>query len=432
MGYVSILITLAVLFSWLTVRWAFIPLGLVRPSYWLTLFGDLSFRPDREGGATVAAAWALLRARRASADDALWVHAKVEAAPQLRGGGVLASGLLAAWQGERADARALVESVAWMSDAAVPRVVRGIALRWLHADMAERAEWRALADETDETFLVLAARRIVGHPLAPGDDTLRASFLREGRWWATRALYDRALVAKVHDDGVTPPPTPAPPSRLPVVEGGGLPRALTLHAALVTLPQTKLHAGDIGIVVRAWDDALGDETLQTQVNQRALELRASVAARALSDLRATVSADLARLAVGAKVGLSELAGDGEIARKVSWQLRDVLLAEVEALLEANRVRVEATGAASKIDEWREFVAIRRAYARAAAMGGAELRRLAFAGLHRPMCAWAVWLFNERKERAIGNAMFRWILDEAVLVGDTRTEELQRKNVACGV
>lgn len=99
MGYAGFLFLLAVLFSWATVRWVLIPIGLVRPAYWLTLLGDLSFRPDREGGAALAAAWALLRARKADADTALWVHARIDACPQLRGGGVLAGALLSSMAG---------------------------------------------------------------------------------------------------------------------------------------------------------------------------------------------------------------------------------------------------------------------------------------------------------------------------------------------
>lgn len=221
------------------------------------------------------------------------------------------------------------------------------------ADLAERGQWRTLADDPDETFAVLAARRIVGDPRAPTDAALRASFLREGRWWATRPLYARALIACVVDH--EPPAPPAQRSHLPTVEGGGLPRALALHAALVSLPQTKLHGGDIGLVVRAWDEALDDAGLQTLVTKRALELRAPVADRAIGDLRATVATDLARLAVGARVGIGELAGEGEIARKVAWQLRDVLLAEVEALLETLKPRVDARKDAPAWMEWRELL-----------------------------------------------------------------------------
>ena len=44
----------------------------------------------------------------------------------------------------------------------------------------------------------------------------------------------------------------------------------------------------------------------------------------------------------------------------------------------------------------------------------------------------MWLYNERKERPLGNAVFRFCLREAEAVGDERAVALQTKNVACGI
>jgi hypothetical protein len=44
----------------------------------------------------------------------------------------------------------------------------------------------------------------------------------------------------------------------------------------------------------------------------------------------------------------------------------------------------------------------------------------------------VWLYNDRSQRPMGNAIFRWLLREAEALDDQRATMLQTKNVACGV
>ena len=65
-------------------------------------------------------------------------------------------------------------------------------------------------------------------------------------------------------------------------------------------------------------------------------------------------------------------------------------------------------------------------------GGLEARRLAYAACHHEVCELAVWLFNVREEKPVANAMFRWLLAEAEIVGDSASADVNRKNVACGV
>jgi hypothetical protein len=53
-------------------------------------------------------------------------------------------------------------------------------------------------------------------------------------------------------------------------------------------------------------------------------------------------------------------------------------------------------------------------------------------VHPDLCKLAVWLWNLREEKALANAIFRWLLAEAETVGDARAVELETKNVACGI
>ena len=72
------------------------------------------------------------------------------------------------------------------------------------------------------------------------------------------------------------------------------------------------------------------------------------------------------------------------------------------------------------------------YEHAARRGGPEVRRLLWSRLHGDVCGYAVWLWNQRKERPLGNAIFRYLLREATELGDAERRALQEKNVACGV
>jgi enoyl-CoA hydratase/carnithine racemase len=49
----------------------------------------------------------------------------------------------------------------------------------------------------------------------------------------------------------------------------------------------------------------------------------------------------------------------------------------------------------------------------------------------PLYDQAVRLFNVRKERALANAIFRYLATAATTAGDARASELSQKNAACG-
>ena len=81
------------------------------------------------------------------------------------------------------------------------------------------------------------------------------------------------------------------------------------------------------------------------------------------------------------------------------------------------------------DEWREFIALHDAYLAAVNAGGADLRRLAFPHAWSTGNRMAAWLWNARDEYAISHAVSRWLLDEALAVGDTEAIELGHRNCA---
>ncbi|MCA9698674.1 MAG: hypothetical protein KC431_14205, partial [Myxococcales bacterium] len=155
-------------------------------------------------------------------------------------------------------------------------------------------------------------------------------------------------------------------------------------------------------------------------------------AEAKQALRDQVRDDLLALVRAAGLELHQLADDSELLGRAARELHSQLLDGLETATSALEARVSARRELPAIDEWHSFLAIREQYAEAAALGGADLRRLAFQEVHGPLCSLAVWLWNERSERAVGNAMFQWLLAEAVIVDDAEAIRLQERNVKCGV
>jgi hypothetical protein len=151
----------------------------------------------------------------------------------------------------------------------------------------------------------------------------------------------------------------------------------------------------------------------------------------MSGFRRDVEEDLRALAVASKLAIGELdEGDGVLG-DAARALHDELLDAIEIDATALDSRIDGERDLPAMEEWLTFVALRRQYLEAAALGGIDLRRLAFADVHVAACALGARLWNVRHERALGNAIFRFLLDEARIVDDAEAIDLQTRNVACG-
>ncbi|WP_438024823.1 hypothetical protein [Sorangium sp. So ce233] len=444
---------------WLVARHAIIPLGLPRAAYYVALLSDWTWRADRRGGAALAAAWALCRARRPDPAAEAWIGEQLErgdargdagqrdhagqrggAAPApaepLRGAGVAAGAMLAAYRGDIEGARALFASVASLDERACPREARRIATGWLAADAAARGDWTAVIERAAEgggratSLLGAIAARLLGDVAAPGAAELWLRWLAAPGRRATLPLLRRALAA---GGGATrPAPEEPEPCAAKVAEGDLWSRAVLLHATLLLRPRGKVSGDDLRRLGGAWDAALEDERAQAELRERALSLGASGAHAALGPLARAVEEDLAAALRAARVPRAEWDDLGATIGRTRRRLRDELLSEVELACDALRRRVDEKRELPALSEWREWTALRAQYEAAAGLVGTEFRRLAFPKFHADVCHAAVWLFNTRKERAIANAMFRWLLGEAESLEDARLAGLQRGNVACGV
>jgi hypothetical protein len=208
--------------------------------------------------------------------------------------------------------------------------------------------------------------------------------------------------------------------------------ALSLHAAMLRRPDGAVTGDDLRALSQAWDTALDDRATERILSERALVIGASGSRTALARLRGAIEDDITAVVLAADLSLKELGDRGGMAERVRLRVRDRLLSEVEAMSDAVRRRSDEKRALPAVDEWREWIALRQKYERGVRLAGADFRRLAFYKVHPDACNLAVWLFNERKQRPLGNAIFRFLLSEAEAVEDQRAVALQTKNVACGV
>ena len=205
-----------------------------------------------------------------------------------------------------------------------------------------------------------------------------------------------------------------------------LPRAVAAHIALAPTPSA------LAATVRAWDAALSDGATHAWLARRALELDAPLGAvdRALREITSTITDELARMADAAHLGAPT--SPGPIGDALGRRLRHGRLDALETGFARWAQRRHDGAVRSAIDEWREFVALHAAYSSAVRAGGMELRRLAFPHAFSTGSNMAAWLWNARNEYAVSHAISRWLLSEALVVGDTEAIELGHRNCALSV
>lgn len=417
-------------------RHAVVPLGWVRPAFYLAYFDKPG--ADGEAYALCCAAWAF--ASRPSPRGEAWIDRRRAARVPLGDAEVVATALIVAGRGDADAARILLRSTLLLIES--HPAVRELAGEWLAADAAERGAWAELADDAAAarwpasplTLLLegVAAQRVaaVGTPGRPGRHELFARWLMAPHRGVTRGLL------------AAPPPPPAPPPTLVPVSSAGelvvaagdppsgpppLPRAIASYLEVRRRPP---GTRELDTAVRAWDAALADGATHGWLARRALELDAPLGAvdRALRELAAQVTEELAALADAHQ--LATPASHGPVGDGVARRLRHGRLDALEQGFTRWAQRRHDGAARAAIDEWREFIALQAAYAAAVTAGGGELRRLAFPHAFSTGTNMSAWLWNARHEYALSHAISRWLLAEALAVGDTEAIELGHRN--CGL
>jgi hypothetical protein len=414
------------------IRHVLAPLGLPRLAQW-TGYASIAAGKDPSGYALVAGAWAHLR--RPSAKSEAWLDAARKERGMTGDAEVVTAGLVALARGDTAAGRQLMSSAAEMRERHPG--VREIAAECLAAIDVEAGAFAAILARAGDpaawpasplTFLIEGcAQRIVGDPAAPTAAALWGRWLLAPRRRATRALVRRALAAapsprRRRDAEPAAAPTALATDRPALAS---FPAAVAAHVDAVRArrPDRAALAG----AARAWDSALADPDTRLWLLQRAAELAAPADAgdAAARELRAQIAADLAELAETAQIATVD---DGSaIATEIARQARGQRLATLELAFAAWEDRARAKAALPAVDEWRAFLSLRASYDQAVAVGGLELRRLAFPHALTAGGVVSAWLWNQRKEYVLSHAISVWLLGEARAVGDASAIEHESHN-----
>ncbi|MBV8758756.1 MAG: hypothetical protein JO257_15825 [Deltaproteobacteria bacterium] len=407
-------------------RHVLVPLGAVRTSFWIAHFVSMK---DSDAFALCCAAWA--HAGKPTGAGEAWIIERRDKRRPLGDAEIVVTAFLAAGRGDAATCRDLLRSL----DLIVENHpnVREVAGEWLAVDAADRGAWGEIAASAAVarypasalTFLIegIAAAR-TGGAGAPGAGELRARWLLAPHRRVTLGLLPVDVAAEIPvRPAASEPPAETPPERPP------LPRAVAAH---LHLANRAANATGLALTVQAWDAALSDPATRDWLARRALELDAPLGAadRALRDVASDVTDELARLAEAA--GLGAPPAHGLVGDALARRLRHGRLDALEAAFTRWAARRHDGAVRAPIDEWREFCALRTAYDAAATAGGLELRRLAFPHAYSTGNSMAVWLWNTRSEYALSHAISRWLLAEALTVGDAEAIDLCSRNCKLSV
>ena len=436
------LLFVVVAMPWTIARLVFIPLGMSRTARYLSSLSGFAWGTDRHGGGLIAGAWAILRQKQPDRAAIAALEKGRENATRLTAAQVVAAGLIAEARDDHSSARRLLESALEIGPKTTPASVHALAREWLAADAASTGKWSRVAElasapdgrgrSTRVTRLLGAtARRLIRQPGAPGDVTLWLRWLIAPRRRATLALVRRAVATgRTTSSGISRQPLRLATSIQPDIYAD----ALGSHVAVLNKCSHRgaaaLVASDLSSLAETWDRALVDPATRAMIMQRAAVLGARSGERAFAGLSESVADELTGLARSARLALADWRPEqlsSSVLADAQRQLKNQLIGEIELGFDGLQGRVSDRRAMSAMDEWREWVSLRALYQRGAALGGIELRRLAFPHVHHSVCRLAVWLWNERSEHLMANAMFRWLLSEAMAVGDSEAIELQSRN-----
>lgn len=428
----------------LLLRHVLVPLGWWRAAR-LTGIVSISAGTDAQAYGLVAAAWAILAARRPVSGQAeVALLQERERRGALGDAEVVATALLLA----RTDARAARELLASVPELVEQHpAVRELAGEYLAVEAVERGAYAELLPDEEARwpasplrfFLEGVAARRLGHASAPSAWGLWARWVlapyRRHTWALWRAPAEPASAPP--SDAAQPPaeqpeaPAASAPASAPLGE------AVRLHVdALPAIEEaaepapeaTAKRVAQLAALLTAWDAALAAAGLRSWLDRRALELGAPLGAveRTLEQLVGQVVDELRAHVERHHLPVPPLPSS-RFGQALAAQLRHGRLSAVELAFDRWSERVATGQKLAAVEEWREFLAVRRSYRELVASGGEEVRRLLFPRAFDAANRAAVALWNQREEHVLAHAILRWQLAEALAVGDSAAIELAGKN-----
>ncbi|MFT3710577.1 MAG: hypothetical protein QM817_23375 [Archangium sp.] len=410
-------------------RVVFAPLGMARLAYATAHLSRITWRRDKPGGPAMVAAWALVQQEKPWPSSLAWLDKKLaESKTALQASGVVARGLLEAAKGNRESARLWLDSVLLFDPRVAPRHVRVVAAEWLATDAASRGDWKRVDEivaakkwPVTRTLTLLAS--VSDRMLGKGTTTTAGLWL----WWAVapRRLWTWRFVrraAAVRFASAQPEMAlPEPPQQLEPMA-----RATYLTLALKQGSAPSAHA--VVEVARAWEAALAGD-VRSKLFARSMLIGGGEPDEAIAEVRELIEGALAPL-LPAK--LNGVVGDVPALIDTAVQTRrDKLHNELEDKMSRMEQRKLANKPIPQLEEWHDFILLRALYRQAIdAAGSVGDYSLAHSIIRDKLVNVGVWLYNVRVEKPMGNAFFRLLETEAVVLGDADSEKLNKKNAAC--
>jgi hypothetical protein len=182
-------------------------------------------------------------------------------------------------------------------------------------------------------------------------------------------------------------------------------------------------------VARAWEAALSPD-LRSKLFMRATLVGGGEPDAAVEEVRQLVEKALGPL-LPAQFKATELRGDLPALLEEAAQVKkDALYAELEERMNRMDQRKLGNKELPQLEEWREILALRSLYRQSVESGSAADKSLAHSVIRDKFVNFGVWLYNTREEKPVANAIFRMLEAEAVSLGDSDSEKLNKKNAAC--
>lgn len=412
------------------VRAVLLPLGAWRFAMSASRWGGPPWLRDPEGGAVLMGVLALHQSgsTRESAITTLRAHLLTAS---LRGAGLVAAGLLADLEGDTTTARRILLSIDELDPDVCPPLARAIANDWLLEDAANRQRWAEL-DARSEHALTLSAsgrllhtvaRRLLGR--ASRWDLFRA-WLSAPRRWQTLGLVDQAWSDEVFEQY---PIVDRDLTRRPA-NGFGLlgTSAASLHLdAVRAKSRGDLHPEVLQRLGLAWDETLWDLGVRRRVRGRSMQLENDATVEeSVVEMHRELCVEIAAL----------LPPSGDIPRDGKTMQRAI---ELFAAAQVHRIEVAlanlssadgATISPKAIDLWIDWLEVRDGYMLALRADPERASEL-FASIEGPLSHVVHWMWHNRGERPMANALATWIALEAERVENHESARYHRQYVAAG-
>lgn len=412
------------------VRGVVVPLGMWRLARAASKWGGPPWLRDPEGGATLMGMLAL-RSRGFAPEHVLAeLETDLLAAP-LRGAGLVASGLIADARGDSTAARRLLLSVDDLDPDVCPPLARALANDWLLEDATARERWaevdarseNALALSASGRLLHTVARRLLGH--ATRGELLRAWLSAPGRW-KTWALLERAW-----DEPVAPDyPIVDYDLNARAANGYGLAGtgAASLHLdAVAAHTRGELSSVQLERLGRAWDETLWDIGLRKRVRARSLELDCGrTVEESMVELHRALCVEVAAM----MPPLGHIPRGGKTLERAVALFSGAQEHRIDCALKQLDAARNAAISPTAIELWHDWLEVQDGYALHRRADVTDPRML-FRAIDAKASPLVHWLWHDRNERPMANAIASWLAMEADRVHDDASAAYHRQYVAAG-